>query len=418
LTNADRDDVGAAVARYRAAAGLGGHDRLVWTASPAAFQAYADARHRWPVLTRRGRLHWCLRRLPFALVLAIAAGLGVAWAVVLFHVLRRHDLLLYRAFWVTVSWLFSVALAGAVAIPVWSALRQALEPVRQALGDVPTAPALRVDEATFRSPDATPPHGVGRDQLLPLTTVVPATGLTFFGSGYCRWAPVRVEFSGGGRGRRSRDLDWPELAWLASLGALQPAELAAAYVAITHRIAAIGLFRDLTVVLEPPQKVSTEDVAGGGRRLHSDDGPALEWADGQVHYIVHGVQVTPEVFGGQLSVEQISALPSAELRRIAIERMGWQRWLDLAAPPLIGEGPDPAHPGTVLRLYDVPDADTRLLLTRTGDLGLPRADRERAEPVPARLADPVEAAAWRYGVPVEIYRTLQSQALPPEVERR
>ncbi|GLY27321.1 DUF6745 domain-containing protein [Kineosporia sp. NBRC 101731] len=164
----------------------------------------------------------------------------------------------------------------------------------------------------------------------------------------------------------------------------------------------------LTVVLEPPVQIHTEK-AGDGVRLHRDDGPALVWADGQVEFCLHGVRIPAALAAREPTVRELHTERNSEVRRVLIEREGWEHYVTRAGLQLVGSSPDPGNPGRELRLYRTPpgvfDSDRLLLMTngspdRTGTL------RHYAELVPGTLDDPVEAAAWQYGVPAEVYREL------------
>jgi len=164
----------------------------------------------------------------------------------------------------------------------------------------------------------------------------------------------------------------------------------------------------LTVVLEPPVQMHTEP-AGDGVRLHRDDGPALVWADGQVEFCLHGVRIPAELMDREPTVRELHAERNTEVRRVLIEREGWTHYITRAGLRLVGTAPDPGNPGRELRLYRTPprvfDSGRLLLMTngspdRTGTL------RHYAELVPDGVDDPVEAAAWQYGVPPEVYRDL------------
>ena len=164
----------------------------------------------------------------------------------------------------------------------------------------------------------------------------------------------------------------------------------------------------LTVVLEPPVQMHTEK-AGDGVRLHREDGPALVWADGQEEFYLHGVRIPAELAAREPTVRELHAERNSEVRRVLIEREGWPHYITRAGLRLVAHAPDPGNPGRELRLYRTParvfDSD-RLLLMTNGSPDRSGALRQYAELVPDGLDDPVEAAAWQYGVPTEVYRDL------------
>ena len=165
-------------------------------------------------------------------------------------------------------------------------------------------------------------------------------------------------------------------------------------------------YRRLVVVLEPPREVRYDRARA---RLHRVDGPAIVWADGTPAYYLLGVRVPRCPAGADWTVAEIAAVGNTEVRRVMIESMGWDTYLRDAGLALVASVPDPANPPYALELYELDwsDDESRLLVMtnaspdRTGDR------RRYAEFVPGHLADPVEAVAWQYGVPVEVYRDLQ-----------
>lgn len=166
--------------------------------------------------------------------------------------------------------------------------------------------------------------------------------------------------------------------------------------------------RRVAVLLEQPVIrrgwLATPD---GGRRLST---ASLGWADGSWWHLIDGVRVPRAAESGEWTTAEIHGVPNSEARRVLIETMGWDRYLEQARLPLIAEVPDPANPPHWLRLYRLDDAgwdDLSLLVMTNASPGPDGQVRRFAEFVPAGLDDPIEAAAWQYGVPVEVYRRLQ-----------
>lgn len=124
------------------------------------------------------------------------------------------------------------------------------------------------------------------------------------------------------------------------------------------------------IVAERPQQVRTEDVVApgqspGNRRLHADDGPAVLWRDGTAAYVVHGLRLPFDLMQHGWPVQRILNERNAEIRRIAVERLTWDRFVAEANLALVhGPVPDPGNPGNTLALYDLPPVyaiGTRLL---------------------------------------------------------
>ncbi|WP_131741920.1 DUF6745 domain-containing protein [Actinomadura roseirufa] len=179
------------------------------------------------------------------------------------------------------------------------------------------------------------------------------------------------------------------------------------YFGAPGRAFACATFRSLAIVVEPPSAMHAEALPDGTTRPHADKVPALRWPNGEEYFFLHGTLVPKELFDGEWDIQEINRTSNSELRRLAIERMGWDTFISRVGLEPLAETQDPANPGAVLRLYDIPDADARLLVMRNGSPDRSGAHRDYAEPVPGHLDDPVEAAAWQYGCPVDVYRRLE-----------
>jgi hypothetical protein len=150
--------------------------------------------------------------------------------------------------------------------------------------------------------------------------------------------------------------------------------------------------------------------------LHHPAGLALAYPDGWGCYAWHGRRVPDWVILAP-SVEAIAAEENVEVRRCAIESLGWDRFIAEAGlvPVTAGDSkdlaaahvPDPGNPGQHLVLYDVPErlwgGRVRLLMCTNGT---PEGDGTRRRyglKVPAHISDPVEAAAWTAGLGKDEY---------------
>ena len=148
------------------------------------------------------------------------------------------------------------------------------------------------------------------------------------------------------------------------------------------------------------------------RRLHHETGPARTWADGWALWYWHGTRVPRDLIEGDgWTVDRIHAEENTEIRRCAIERIGWARYIREAGLTLVHEEPDPGNSPHVVRLYDVPrqifGEPVRVVLMTNGSPDRSGSLREYAETVPASIGTAVEASAWQYGCPADVYRQLQ-----------
>ena len=150
-------------------------------------------------------------------------------------------------------------------------------------------------------------------------------------------------------------------------------------------------------------------------RLHNESGPAVAYPDGWGVHAWHGVRVPADLIEVGWSTDRILQEPNAEVRRCAIERMGWDRFIAEANLAQVGVSePDPGNPGHELALYDVPariyDEPVRVLLCTNGTVERDGTRRRFGLTVPASIDTPVAAAAWGYGLTVDQYASAQRRA--------
>ncbi|MGW0807143.1 DUF6745 domain-containing protein [Nonomuraea sp. NPDC002799] len=159
------------------------------------------------------------------------------------------------------------------------------------------------------------------------------------------------------------------------------------------------------VIAERPVSLRTE-VAGddGEVRLHCPDGPAIRYTDGWDLHSWHGTRV-PSWVVTDPTVRRIAEEANVEVRRCAIESLGWSSYIEQAGLRLVGSAPDPGNPGSELRLYDMRGA-TRVILAVNGSLERDGLRRRYGLTVPAFLDDPVAAAGWTYGLSAGQYSML------------
>ncbi|MGI5273254.1 DUF6745 domain-containing protein [Nonomuraea sp. CA-218870] len=163
--------------------------------------------------------------------------------------------------------------------------------------------------------------------------------------------------------------------------------------------------RDLCVLSERPSELRTEVCGERGEvRMHHDGGPAVRFADGWDVHAWHGTRVPSWVSTGP-SAERIAQERNVEVRRCAIERLGWDAYIEQAGLRLVAAAPDPGNPGSELRLYDV-RADTRVLLAVNGSVERDGTRRRYGLTVPWYFDDPIAAAGWTYGLSAGQYASL------------
>ncbi|GAA2612513.1 hypothetical protein SMC26_09925 [Actinomadura fulvescens] len=162
---------------------------------------------------------------------------------------------------------------------------------------------------------------------------------------------------------------------------------------------------EVCVVSERPAELRTEVSGDNGEvRLHRADGPAVRYADGWDLYAWHGAQVPAWVVTDPC-VGRIERERNVEVRRCAIEHIGWPAYIEQAGLSLVAVAPDPGNPGSELRLYDL-RRSTRVLLAVNGSVERDGRRRRYGLTVPGFLDDPIAAAAWTYGLSAEQYSLL------------
>ncbi|MFC4041544.1 DUF6745 domain-containing protein [Dactylosporangium siamense] len=171
-------------------------------------------------------------------------------------------------------------------------------------------------------------------------------------------------------------------------------------------------FRHFVMLCPPPAELHLEPDPRMLRRPHRADGPAVVWADGFGLHYWHGVHVPRAVIDDAWSTEEILREPNAEVRRCAIERRGWDRFVADAGLAQIGPpADDPGNPGQTLTLHDVPSGiftnHVRVLLCTNGTVERDGTRRRFGLTVPANCDDPITAAAWTYGLTPAQYATAQ-----------
>ncbi|MCA0423569.1 MAG: hypothetical protein LCH61_09635 [Proteobacteria bacterium] len=171
-------------------------------------------------------------------------------------------------------------------------------------------------------------------------------------------------------------------------------------------------FDGLCVVVDRPTTCRMEPSGPNDRmRLHAEDGPALEFADGWKVWSWHGLQIPGDLIEkrNELTTDSIMAMTNAEQRRVAIEIYGVDRFMPDAGGVVVqqdrygklwrrdlGADEEPYCAVEVLNGSLEPDG-TR----KTYFLAVPeRNDRRR--PIKTALS----AVAWTYGLTPAEYRQL------------
>jgi hypothetical protein len=137
------------------------------------------------------------------------------------------------------------------------------------------------------------------------------------------------------------------------------------------------------------------------RRLHRENGPAVQWPSGERHWFWHGIEV-PEWFiadFARVTPDTICNEKSVELRRCMIERFGAQRLVDEIGGQLAATDDH----GKLWRCR-IDGRETYAVVEVTNGTLEPDGGRRRYFlAVPPYVETPREAVAWTYGLESEEY---------------
>jgi hypothetical protein len=146
-------------------------------------------------------------------------------------------------------------------------------------------------------------------------------------------------------------------------------------------------------------------------QLHCETGPARVYQDGLTEYVWHGTAVPSSLITDDWDAQAILNERNAEIRRCAIEKMGWDQFAIQADLKQVGpEQPDPANPGFTLKLYQLPLRIARplrhLLVCTNASLERDGTRRQFGLAVDGSITEPIAAAAWLLDLTKEQYLTL------------
>ncbi|AZG48063.1 hypothetical protein D7316_04676 [Gordonia insulae] len=162
-------------------------------------------------------------------------------------------------------------------------------------------------------------------------------------------------------------------------------------------------FDDVCVMSERPSALHTEPTPGGvhnERWLHHADRSAVEFIDGAAVHVLHGT-IVPDWVVHDPTPERIARERNIEIRRSAIERIGWDTYVDMAGLTLIDQSADPGNDGCTLQLYTTPAAwrtNGKILLAVNGSRERDGHRRRYGLQVPGFVPTALDAAGWTYGI--------------------
>jgi hypothetical protein len=107
----------------------------------------------------------------------------------------------------------------------------------------------------------------------------------------------------------------------------------------------------------------------GQYRLHCEDGKAIDYPDGKGLYFIHGIRVNKQIVlhPETLTIKQINSELNSEIKRVMIERYGYEKYLRNSNAVLIDSCPDnhPLKGMQTAKLWQVSDLVLLDLLNST-----------------------------------------------------
>ncbi|MEV5652043.1 DUF6745 domain-containing protein [Nocardia sp. NPDC052254] len=160
-------------------------------------------------------------------------------------------------------------------------------------------------------------------------------------------------------------------------------------------------YERVAVVSERPVRLR-RDEAG---RLHSDDGPAVAFADGFALHAWRGMPVPAGFFAelGTLTAERIRTEENAELRRVLLEHYGYDRYLaESGAEPI-----DRDESGILWRITLPDDEDVVMVEVVNSTPEPDGTHRTYWLRVPPTIRTATAGVAWTFGLDAAEYRPLR-----------
>lgn len=147
---------------------------------------------------------------------------------------------------------------------------------------------------------------------------------------------------------------------------------------------------EFVIVCDRPLRRVTRMV-GDRYQLHCEDGPAIEWRDGNVAWYIEGVRVDRQIVMAPetQTVAQIDAEQNADVKEIRIRRFGWPRYLQESGARVVDS-----------RICEVTNTTEALMETKDGNrrLMVTCPTRRRFAPgVPREIKTCEEAQRWLAG---------------------
>ena len=158
------------------------------------------------------------------------------------------------------------------------------------------------------------------------------------------------------------------------------------------------MHEEFCMVSDFPERLLVDDQ----NRPHCEDGPSHRWRDGWAIYHWHGVAVPQSWIEDGISATDALKEVNLEKRRAACEIVGWDKILSELNAVTVDRDEDPMV-GELVEV-DLPDVGREKFLRVLCATG-----RNFALPVPPEMMTALEANAWTYDIPQNIFQKMETR---------
>ena len=161
----------------------------------------------------------------------------------------------------------------------------------------------------------------------------------------------------------------------------------------------LWMYDECAVLTEHPDVIHLDEE----NRLHCEDGPAIRYADGFCRYSWHGFGVEKSVIMDPVTVDRIDNERNAEVRRVLLERMTFEKYMKDSNVEVVHED----RYGKLIRKPN-PQGDEPFMGVAV-DNSTPEPDgsiRKYILPVPPTMRTAHEAVAWTFEKTPETYNPI------------
>jgi hypothetical protein len=158
-------------------------------------------------------------------------------------------------------------------------------------------------------------------------------------------------------------------------------------------------YKNVAFVSDRPNKIHLDDQG----RLHCEDEAAIQYRDGWGVYAIHGVRVPEYIIlhPGEITTEKIESEANVEIRRIMLDRYGWDRYLLEK-----GEVISTDKYGTLYRKITLDDEPIVMVKVKNSTPEPDGSYKDYLIRVPPETRTAKQAVAWTFGETSETYQPI------------